>query len=330
MALPGPLKHIPLRLKRTLRHLSKRFLPEIFLNRTVQVGQQRLRVSRIFPNPFASTFGAQTGEFEPWLHDLCAAALRAAPGAFIDVGANLGQTLKTVLSVAPECLYLGFEPHVAACHSVEDFIQANSLSNCHILPIALSEKRQISEMFLSRRDKGASVCPAASLIHDFRPASSYDSTKYTVTLAGDEVVAAMGIDAISVIKIDVEGGELEVIRGFEKTLSTIRPFLIFEVLNFNLYRDPADAATRLTGGISTNKRFGSGRRAREQRWRDLLSRLSYRLFQIQPEGLQEITQIKPTTRPTLEDVNYLAVPAGRRDAFFQALTRRCQAPGSLP
>ncbi len=327
MALPGPLKHIPLRLKRTLRHLSKRFLPEIFLNRTVQVGQQRLRVSRIFPNPFASTFGAQTGEFEPWLHDLCAAALRAAPGAFIDVGANLGQTLKTVLSVAPECLYLGFEPHVAACHSVEDFIQANSLSNCHILPIALSEKRQISEMFLSRRDKGASVCPAASLIHDFRPASSYDSTKYTVTLAGDEVVAAMGIDAISVIKIDVEGGELEVIRGFEKTLSTIRPFLIFEVLNFNLYRDPADADT--IDGRDLDEQTVRFRTARTRTMEDLLSRLSYRLFQIQPEGLQEITQIKPTTRPTLEDVNYLAVPAGRRDAFFQALTRRA-GTRSLP
>ncbi len=327
MALPGPLKHIPLRLKRTLRHLSKRFLPEIFLNRTVQVGQQRLRVSRIFPNPFASTFGAQTGEFEPWLHDLCAAALRAAPGAFIDVGANLGQTLKTVLSVAPECLYLGFEPHVAVCHSVEDFIQANSLSNCHILPIALSEKRQISEMFLSRRDKGASVCPAASLIHNFRPASSYDSTKYTVTLAGDEVVAAMGIDAISVIKIDVEGGELEVIRGFEKTLSTIRPFLIFEVLNFNLYRDPADADT--IDGRDLDEQTVRFRTARTRTMEDLLSRLSYRLFQIQPEGLQEITQIKPTTRPTLEDVNYLAVPAGRRDAFFQALTRRA-GTRSLP
>ncbi len=327
MALPGPLKHIPLRLKRTLRHLSKRFLPEIFLNRTVQVGQQRLRVSRIFPNPFASTFGAQTGEFEPWLHDLYAAALRAAPGAFIDVGANLGQTLKTVLSVAPECLYLGFEPHVAACHSVEDFIQANSLSNCHILPIALSEKRQISEMFLSRRDKGASVCPAASLIHDFRPASSYDSTKYTVTLAGDEVVAAMGIDAISVIKIDVEGGELEVIRGFEKTLSTIQPFLVFEVLNFNLYRDPADADT--IDGQDLDEQTVRFRTARTRTMEDLLSRLSYRLFQIQPEGLREITQIKPTTRPTLEDVNYLAVPAGRRDAFFQALTRRA-GTRSLP
>ena len=68
-------------------------------------------------------------------------------------------------------------------------------------------------MFPTKRDEAASAWPVASLIRGFGPCSFYGSrSKYTVALSGDEVIAAMGIDAISLIKIDVDGGELEVIK----------------------------------------------------------------------------------------------------------------------
>ena len=52
----------------------------------------------------------------------------------------------------------------------------------------------------------------------------------------DETVKAMGIDRVDFIKIDVEGGELDVLRGAEKTLLRDRPLLVFEVNVFCLWR----------------------------------------------------------------------------------------------
>ena len=50
------------------------------------------------------------------------------------------------------------------------------------------------------------------------------------TRIGDEALTELGISLISVIKIDVEGAELQVLRGLSGTLRSARPPVIFEVL----------------------------------------------------------------------------------------------------
>lgn len=50
------------------------------------------------------------------------------------------------------------------------------------------------------------------------------------TREGDEVLDELGISQISAIKIDVEGTELDVLLGLQKTLLSHRLPVIFEVL----------------------------------------------------------------------------------------------------
>jgi hypothetical protein len=50
------------------------------------------------------------------------------------------------------------------------------------------------------------------------------------TRVGDEVLQELGVQAIAAIKLDVEGAELQVLHGLEKTLRSQRPPVIFEML----------------------------------------------------------------------------------------------------
>ena len=47
---------------------------------------------------------------------------------------------------------------------------------------------------------------------------------------GDEVQAIKNEDQIAVIKADVEGAELEVVKGLQKTINRSHPYLVLEIL----------------------------------------------------------------------------------------------------
>jgi hypothetical protein len=49
---------------------------------------------------------------EPWMVDALRRLLFLRPGAaFVDVGVNIGQTLLKLKSLAPDIVYVGFEPN---------------------------------------------------------------------------------------------------------------------------------------------------------------------------------------------------------------------------
>lgn len=66
----------------------------------------------------------------------------------------------------------------------------------------------------------------------FRDDSFYKWSKPILAMPGDD----LSIDDISVIKIDVEGSELEVLQGLIETIDKFSPFILFEVLSlYNPY-----------------------------------------------------------------------------------------------
>jgi hypothetical protein len=49
----------------------------------------------------------------------------------------------------------------------------------------------------------------------------------------DAFIEGEGITNVDFIKMDIEGGELDALRGAERTLSTLRPRLLFEAYELN-------------------------------------------------------------------------------------------------
>ena len=101
---------------------------------------------------------ATPNEYEPHVALVISNILQRRRGVFIDVGANVGQTLFTLLRIDPKCSYLGFEPQVACCHYIEQFIEDNRLMpRVQIFPVALSSETGFLPFFSNsaQDDKGS-------------------------------------------------------------------------------------------------------------------------------------------------------------------------------
>lgn len=146
-------------------------------------------------------------------------------GAFIDVGSNVGQTLVKVLSVSREIPYFGFEPNINAAFFVKRFLRINGISNDYLIaPFALSNRVEPVTLYL----KGVIGSGSSTIASRRKEHSAFKYRDPVVAIDGDLIIPSLPIDRIAIIKVDVEGGELEVLEGLQATLSRHRPFVICE------------------------------------------------------------------------------------------------------
>jgi FkbM family methyltransferase len=166
----------------------------------------RLRVDR------ASVMWA-TGRVELTVQRALAALL--VPGSVcFDVGANVGfYTILAARLVGPEGRVVAFEPHPENVKALERNVAANGLANVVVVPKAVSSRSG-----------------AARLTHgDRATARLHDGPGHDVrTIALDEFVDEHAALVPAVVKIDVEGHELDVLEGARRTLGSARPALLCE------------------------------------------------------------------------------------------------------
>jgi len=161
----------------------------------------------------------------PWTYHLLARLLRRRPGAFVDIGANVGLYLIWLKSIDADRTYLGFEPNPACNFYLQELIRCNRFSDASVLPLALSDRRALRTFFARRLgDK------MGSLLAHHRVERDKPYSFNVLTEPGDPVFEDLDLAAISAIKIDVEGAELEVLRGLAGTLARHRPPVICEML----------------------------------------------------------------------------------------------------
>lgn len=184
--------------------------------RPLVLGGRRYRVRGYISNVLPNSL-----RHEPHLLPALERALRLRPGLFLDVGANLGQTLLKVLHLDPARPYLAVEPQVSACFFLSRFISDNRLDTVRLLPIGLSDADGLVNLYVGgEADEMASLTPGTTAL----------ATQVIQVRIGDDVLAELGAEPPGIIKIDVEGVEVSVLRGLERTLRTAQPILFFEVL----------------------------------------------------------------------------------------------------
>jgi FkbM family methyltransferase len=228
----------------------------------VKIGSLKYKIRGYLPSRLA-----KPTEYEPHIALTVSRILQKRSGVFIDVGANVGQTLFTLLRVDPNRSYAGFEPQVACCHYLQTFIDDNKLTpRIQVFPIALSSSTGFFPFFSNNAQD-----VMGSLVPDFRHTQHQ---QFVCTRKGDEVMAELGILSISALKIDAEGAEFSILSGFQTTLKIIRPPVIFEVLpNF-----AGQARTMFEDSICKK------RNAEADNVYQLLSSIGYSVFQIDPKS----------------------------------------------
>jgi FkbM family methyltransferase len=164
---------------------------------------------------------------EPWMTELLKKTkclYDSHGGSFVDVGTNVGQTLLKIRSVDFTMPYVGFEPNPTCVHYMNELIRANNFVNTSIYPFGISDKAEVLELqFYVDNDEDSS----ASLIESFRPDQKVHRRLFVPVFPPTSV---NWFSRIAFLKVDVEGGELEVIRGFREKLNLDRPLVLTEIL----------------------------------------------------------------------------------------------------
>ncbi len=164
---------------------------------------------------------------ELWMVDALSRLVKQRPtGLFMDIGVNLGQTLLKFKSVASDYPYLGFEPNPFCIRYTQQLIDLNHFENASLIPTGLSSKPGIVS-FIADSEADA----AGSIITDLRPDKKVRREQFIPVFALDDIFAGLTDEEPSLIKIDVEGAELEVITGMQATLKHYRPIILCEVLH---------------------------------------------------------------------------------------------------
>lgn len=276
-----------------MRRMIKRIW--IAIKKSVQVGGSKYSVAPCYPNLLAE-FAWSEQQYEVGMDDIFRRCLQRKSGAFVDVGANIGQTLVKVIQIDRDREYIGFEPQLSGAFLIDQFLAQNKMPHHFILPIGLSDRRSIEKLGINSSNDAA-----ASFVSEYRPDGFYSAYIAIATMPGDDVLSALRLRA-AVIKIDVEGAELEVIRGLSRTITKDRPFLLFEVLPHFLFRTRTELDDRTKA-------------ARDRRHSEIERTMKdhgYVLKRILPDRIEDVESIQADAKLKFD---YLAVPSEELEGF---------------
>jgi len=154
-------------------------------------------------------------------NELCffADVLKDKPDSVVlDIGGNIGHHslyLSTISGVVH-----ALEPYEKVLASFRKKVAINRINNLHIHPYGMGDSDEI----LTFNTPGDCNAGTGSFVGN-------DNTGEKIDLQvrnADKVVSEINLDRIDLIKIDVEGFELNVLRGLKETLNKFKPVLFFE------------------------------------------------------------------------------------------------------
>jgi FkbM family methyltransferase len=156
----------------------------------------------------------------------------ASSRVFVDVGANTGIFSIFAAKVNPGLKVLSFEPHPSNYARLQKNIALNRLDNVQTFPLALGQVETTIQFTIPADNSlstTASVNEAFATHFHGMPQKRVDVSQVKL----DNILSFENISSKDLIKIDVEYYELEVLLGATRILSTIRPLLLVEILDYN-------------------------------------------------------------------------------------------------
>jgi FkbM family methyltransferase len=178
------------------------------------------------------------GRYEVSKHDAMEALLK--PGqVFIDVGVNKGDfTLLAAKLVGVDGAVLACEPEPENCKWIRRSIDLNGYENVRLFELALSDESGEAPLFIGEKSGWHTLLPNQN------NAGRGAVTVRTRTL--DSLLAEIGFARpIDIMKIDVEGAEINVLHGARETLTASRDLILLLDIHPHLGVDPLKVRTLL-------------------------------------------------------------------------------------
>lgn len=148
---------------------------------------------------------------------------------FIDVGANQGEfSVYAASLIGKNGKVFAFEPVSSVRQKLSRNITINGFDNVTICPWALGSKEEERSIY-GPGDAFSDGTYNMGLPTLFKTSERDLPLEQVRVRRLDDVVRETGVDRIDMIKLDIEGGEFEALKGAEAMLRRFRPVLIFEV-----------------------------------------------------------------------------------------------------
>lgn len=154
-----------------------------------------------------------------------------APGMVaIDVGAHVGYySLLAARQVGSEGKVYAFEPEPSNFGLLRANVERNGYRNIVLVNSAAANKEGTTTLYLSALDNGRH----STYRHGLPGAGSIDVQAMTI----DDFLATEGWPKVDLVKIDVEGAELDVLEGMRELLQKAGPIKMIVEFNPRLLRN---------------------------------------------------------------------------------------------
>jgi len=228
---------------------------------------------------------------ELWMLELLRELLGIQKGVFLDIGVNVGQTLVKLKALDPERIYVGFEPNPTCIYYVNELLKANKFSHCTLVPIGLFTHDGLLSLGMYTDDPSDA---SASLMREFRPGGIICAQIFVPSFRYDSVASLLEIGTVGIVKIDVEGAEIEVLRSLAGMIQRDMPVILLEVV----------ATYEIAFRIDRQKEL-----------EELFHSINYTIYRVEKTktdefaGLKQIENFSNRDDPTRSD--YVAFPYGQ-------------------
>ena len=165
------------------------------------------------------------GDYDRRVTQICVDVL--SPGDYmLDIGANYGEVALAAASrVGPEGAVHAFEPNPRIWRYLQVSAELNGLSNLHVHNVALGEDNGTVQLAVPDGNSGA-----AFIQHDAGCTGEKSAKNVPVQMRNAaEFIEQLELPALSVIKLDVEGMEPNILRAMSAILKRYEPrMIVFE------------------------------------------------------------------------------------------------------
>jgi FkbM family methyltransferase len=219
-----------------------------------------------------------------------------ADSACLDIGANIGN--HSMFFADRFARVIAIEPNPAFCLAFRATLALNQLTNVQLLECGLGAE---AGRFAYRQAAAANLGASHFLSPVEGSATAKDCPQLEIRI-GDDVVEALDISRIGLIKIDVEGLELAVLKGLRRTLTQQDPIVMFEA-HPEVDRSSAEATLEFLRNLGYRHLYSCERPRISRR----APKLKRALFRLRHGSTPRAVQIE-----VLDDRQYLMLFASRR------------------
>ena len=235
-----------------LNEVLSYFIPSL----TYVLSQKVLDGDCLMFRPFTDDADKVSETYEPIVREMLSPRLSEV---VVDIGANIGvHSVWLSRKVGPSGVVLAVEPERTNFTILSLNKRINNLSN--VIPIMLALGADSGESQL--------LVPRPSVMGQVTTITSSNLSRPSVVTVDretlDDVISALSISQVSAIKIDVEGAELGVIQGAEKTIMKLRPRLVIQA--HGLVNLSSLELLLKTMGMTISSNVEASSRPNETRW----------------------------------------------------------------